>query len=418
MTGQRLLQAIERICNILFSYEYKCASRQNQEYFVRKNGKIGFTNMIGMVLNFLKKSIQTELDNFFEHVLNKPVKVSKQAFSEGRFKLTVDAFRILYNDTAEFATVAPEPVTYKGFRVLAEDGTTLALEDTYNLRAYFGVVGGEHGHAAARASVMADVLNGCATLDARIDKLSVGENKLAMRHLARLKELNVDKPLLVFDRNYASAEMFELHSDVAFLFRMKRRFNAQIDRLPLGDFVVDIVIKRKMFHLRVLKFKLSTGEIETLVTNLPKDVMSSDDLKELYRLRWGVETTYKAIKSLLQIENFTGTSQLIVEQDFFATMFLKNMVAFAKLDSDEIVELNHNPNNLYPQKTNESQLIGLLKDKLVMALLEPNPLVQANMIRKIVNEAATRTIPIRPGRKFPRKRKHNKRFHMSGKSVL
>ena len=410
--------AMERICKILFSFAYKCSSRQKQEYFVRKNGKIGFTNMIGLVLNFLTKSMQTELDNFFERVLKKPKRVSKQAFEQARYKLTVDAFRILYHDTAEFAASAPEAVTFKGYRVLAEDGTTLALEDTYHLRSYYGVVGGEHGYAAARASVMVDVLNRGATLDAQIDKLSVGENKLAMRHFTRLKELNVEKPLLLFDRNYASAEMFETLSDTAFIFRIKRRFNAQIDRLPLGDFVMDITIKKKVFHLRVLKFKLSTGEIETLVTNLPKDIMSSEDLKELYRLRWGVETAYRTIKSVLQIENFSGTSQLIVEQDFFATMFLKNIVAFIKHDSDALVEQNQNPNNIHPQKTNENLLIGLLKDKLVIALLETRPRVQARLINNIVVQAALNKIPIRPDRHFPRKRKHHKRFHMSGKASL
>ena len=409
---------VERICEILFSYAYKCTSRQSQEYFVRKNGKIGFTNMIGIVLNLLTKSMQTELDNFFERVIKKPERVSKQAFEQARYKLKIDAFRILYHDTAEFAAGAPEAVTFKGYRVLPVDGTTLALEDTYHLRSYYGVVGGEHGTAAARASVMVDVLNQGVILDAQIDKLSAGENKLAMKHFERLGELDMESPLLVFDRNYASAEMFEVLSDTAFLFRIKRKFNAQIDRLPLGDFIKDITIKKKVFRLRVLKFRLSTGEIETLVTNLPKDIMSSDDLKKLYHLRWGVETAYRAIKGALQIENFSGTSQLIVEQDFFATMFLKNIVAFVKHDSDAIVEQNQNPNNTHPQKTNESLLIGLLKDKLVIALLETRPRVQAKLIHKIVIQAALNTIPIRPGRQFPRKPKHHKRFHMAGKTAL
>ena len=298
------------------------------------------------------------------------------------------------------------------------DGTELALEDTYHLRSYFGISGGDHGYAAARASVMCDVLNKGIILDAQIGKLSCGEREFAMRHLERLEELKIERPLPVFDRGYASVELFEKLGDTPFLFRLQRSFNAEIDHLHLGDRRKYFNIKGCAFRLRVLKFKLSSGEIETLATNLPRTTITSDDLKELYNLRWGVETAYRTLKSALQIENFSGTSQLVVEQDFFATMFLKNMVAFAKLDTDVIVEKNHNPDNKHPKKTNESQLIGILKDKLVIALLETRPRAQARKVNAILLEAAMDTIPIRPERHFARKRKHSKRFYMSGKSVL
>jgi len=420
MKKQILLSAIERISKLLFSYEYKCDARSNPNYFSREGGKIGFVNMIAITLNFLAKSIQKELNDFFEHVMQKTENVSKQAYSEARFKLTTDAFRIPYKETTIIGAEIPNPVTFKGYRILPVDGTTLALEDTDYLRSYYGVIGGEHGHAGARASVMVDVMNKGIVFDAQLDKYSVGENKFAMLHIDRLDELNIENPLLIFDRNYASVEMFEKLANTGFLFRIKRGFSPLIDRLPLGDVVMEITIKKKTFTLRILKFKLSTGEIETLVTNLPKFVMTTDDLKELYNLRWGVETTYRTLKGALEIENFSGTSQQIVEQDFFATMFLKNMVAFAKIDADAIVdsEKNEAKDNLHPQQVNESQLIGILKDKLVMALLETRPRVQKKKVTAIIREATRFTVPIRPGRSSPRKRRHNKRFCMSGKRVL
>jgi len=237
-------------------------------------------------------------------------------------------------------------------------------------------------------------------------------------HLKRLEELQIENPLLIYDRGYASADMLEKHHNVAYLFRLQRSFNAQIDRMPLGDFKKEINVKGRIFHLRVLKFELSSGEVETLITNLPRANLSSDDLKELYHLRWGVETAYHTIKSALQIENFSGTSQLIVEQDFFATMFLKNMVAFVKLDSDPIIEQNENPDNLYHQKTNENLLIGNLKDKLIIAILDPRPKAQARKVNAIIKEAVRHTIPIRPDRHFSRVTKHSKRFNSSRKSSL
>ena len=404
----------------MHDFIYKCQARQQPSYFSREGGKIGFTNMIAITLNFLAKSMQTELDKFFEHVLKKTDTVTKQAYADARFKLTVDAFKILFDKTAEYASDPSGLNTFKGYRVLPVDGSTLNLEDTYSLRAYFGVDGGDHGCAAARASVLCDVLNKGLILDACIDKLSVGERELAMSHINRLKQLQIEKPLMVFDRGYASAELIDklIRDNTPFLFRLQRSFNTQIDRMPLGDCIKDVTVKGHVFRLRVLKFKLSKGEVETLITNLPIETITTADLKGLYNLRWGVETAYRMIKGALQIENFSGTSQLIVEQDFFATMFLKNMAAFAKIDSDELVEQNHDPVNLYNYKTNENQLIGILKDKLVIALLDPRPRAQSRKVNAIIARAARYSIPIRPDRSFPHERKHSKRFCSSGKSVL
>lgn len=416
-----LVRGVERINKILHSYEYKCDSRERPEYFSREGGKIGFTGLVAFVLNFLTKSMQTEINKFHEYVLKNTdasKKATKQAYAEARYKLKTAAFSILYDDTAELASSAEELNTYKGFRLFAIDGSIIALEDTLNLRSYYGITGGKDGYAAARASVLCDVLNKGLSLDAQIDKLSVGENKLAMRHINRLEELNVENPLLIFDRNYSSAEMFERLCDTAFLFRVKRRFNKEIDFLPIGDYIKTFTIRKKSFLLRVLKFKLPTGEIETLVTNLSNSSILAEDLKEIYRLRWGIETNYDTLKNVLQLENFSGTSQQVVEQDFFASLFLKNMVAFGKLDADAIVAENENPYNKYHKSTNESQLIGLLKDKLVIALLETKPRKQAMLINKIIKEATSYTLPVRPGRSSTRKRKHTKKFHMSRKSVL
>lgn len=256
---------------MIFSYEYKCDARQKPEYFNREGGKIGFTNMIAIILNFLTKSMQTELDKFFEYVLKKTERVTKQAFFDARYKLKAAAFKMLFDGTAESASHTSELRTYKGYRVLATDGTTLKLEDTYSLRAYFGTEGGGNGCATARASVIVDVLNEGLILDARIDKLACSEQELAMMHYARLLALQIEQPpILLYDRNYASADMFVKLSNTAFLFRLKRKFNAQIDRMPLGDRVMEITVKKRTFRLRVLKFKLSTGEIETLIINLPE----------------------------------------------------------------------------------------------------------------------------------------------------
>ena len=54
-------------------------------------------------------------------------------------------------------------------------------------------------------------------------------------------------------------------------------------------------------------------------------------------MRWGIEIKYDELKNRLQIENFTGTTKIAIEQDFYATIYLSNMVEMARSRSDELI---------------------------------------------------------------------------------
>ena len=51
-------------------YLFKCNNRKNVADFSR-DGKMGFKETVFFMLNMVKKSLQVELNNFFETVLNK-----------------------------------------------------------------------------------------------------------------------------------------------------------------------------------------------------------------------------------------------------------------------------------------------------------------------------------------------------------
>lgn len=88
------------------------------------------------------------------------------------------------------------------------------------------------------------------------------------------------------------------------------------------------------------------------------------DFKELYFKRWGIEVKYNEIKNKLQIENFTGKTPISIEQDFYATMYLTNMVALAKKHANqEIEKANEDKNLKYEYKVNTNVLVGKLKNK-------------------------------------------------------
>lgn len=57
----------------------------------------------------------------------------------------------------------------------------------------------------------------------------------------------------------------------------------------------------------MIKIPLENESLEVLATNLSEIEFSTDEIKELYHMRWGIETAYETLKSRLQLENFTGT---------------------------------------------------------------------------------------------------------------
>lgn len=113
---------------------------------------------------------------------------------------------------------------------------------------------------------------------------------------------------------------------------------------------------------------------EVLVTSLFDEKYTIADFKRLYFKRWGVKTTFDELKNKLEIENFTGTTKIAIDQDFYASIYLSNMVELAKQESDEIIETDNRKRNLkHEYKTNINILVGSLKDKLVIMMLEKVP---------------------------------------------
>ena len=85
--------------------------------------------------------------------------------------------------------------------------------------------------------------------------------------------------------------------------------------------------------LRLIRVELDSGESEVLITSLINcEKYPSHLFAALYHDRWPVEEDYKVMKCQIELENFSGQSELSVYQDFHARIFLKNitsMLAYA-----------------------------------------------------------------------------------------
>jgi hypothetical protein len=88
--------------------------------------------------------------------------------------------------------------------------------------------------------------------------------------------------------------------------------------------------------LRLVKVVLPSGEVEVLATSLmDEQTFTIETLKELYFLRWGVETFFSKVKGRLDLENFTGKSVETIKQDFWSTIFISNLETVMTEDIEE-----------------------------------------------------------------------------------
>ena len=77
--GNFLNEAMSVTVDKLNDFLFKCTYRINPKDFSRER-KMGFKDTVLFMLNMAKKSLQLELNDFFEKVLKKDTTVSKQAY--------------------------------------------------------------------------------------------------------------------------------------------------------------------------------------------------------------------------------------------------------------------------------------------------------------------------------------------------
>lgn len=409
---------IKRTSELIYSVCFKEASRKKPTDFTRDR-KMPFEEVILFMLNSFKCSTQSALRRFFT-TLSKPLFMQQQSFSEARAKVKVEAFIQLFNLTVEVMRANCRK-TWHGYRLLAVDGSKIALPADKKLLKHYGGTGRHASSPTAQGSIAYDVLNDI-VMDAFLVPLSTDERTLAKQHLDNCKAMDPrEKKLFVYDRGYASFELIDMlvQNGFQFIMRVREKFNLAIDAQTCPDGVVWLEQNGKRIRVRVIKFKLDSGETETLITQLTDKRMGTQAFKQLYFLRWPVETKYDLVKNKLQVENFTSRTVEGIQQDFYATLYLANTVAATAFDAQaEIDEARKDKENQYDYQTNRNELIGILKDRFILAVVHEDPDKSAAMIQCIIDEVARSVVPKRLGRSIlrnpsPRKSKfhHNRKVN-------
>ena len=406
-TKKTFLEAIQITERLLNDVIFMCESRTKSSYFTREgNNKMNFKKLILFALNFVKKSIQIELDTFFNMMGGVELGITKQGYSEARQKISPTAFIKLADAITDWFYEDNTFKTFRGYRLSAIDGSTLELNNSERLRNAFGYAEGKTIKLArAMAAGIYDIENDMIIVS-KITRYASSERDVAIEMIEKLKSKGLKNDLILFDRGYPSRKFISYleKSSIKYLFRVSSTFIRVIGKKKLQDQIIKTKVDGKVTDMRVLRFTLDSGVEEVLVTNLMDESLGIEEFKALYFKRWGIETKYNELKNRLQIQNFTGDTVVSVEQDFYASIYLSNMIALAKHEANENIEQKNEGKNLkHKYQVNTNILIGKLKDSMILMILEDNPNKRQAMFHRIMQEILRNMEPIRPGRSYVRK---------------
>jgi hypothetical protein len=378
-----------------------------------------FRTLAVLMLTKGTRSLQNRMNTFLPKLGKPTLTVDKSAYSRARRKLKHTAF-IELNEEAVGATMYGDGnyQTWQGHRVLAVDGSKLVLPDNEANRKEFGTwsywaqqkdkdISGKR--TMALASVMYDVLNRV-SVDARLERCDAYEVDLAKEHLKHTKE----NDLVIYDRGYCSFRMMALavQAGTNFLIRGRSRRSFQVaEQMLAGKGPNDITITIKPskntkvkirneglpteLTVRFVRVTLDTGEYEVLATSLlDTEKYPFSCFKELYYLRWGIETFYGTLKTRLHLENFTGLSPEAIRQDFFATIFLSGVESILTLDAE--ITLAKQKGGL-PKKVNKAVSFNLIKEQAFELFYSKAPNKQR--LEKLTELFLSSPTVIRKGRK-------------------
>jgi hypothetical protein len=285
MKKRKLAMAIKKTQELI----EKCLAdeqlRVKESAFTRKS-PLGAKRILHIVLYRIYAALQLCLDSYFDEIDG--VSVSKQAFSKARKNLNPEYVRGYYDMTAEIG--AEDHVSdYCGMRLIAIDGSDMAVENTPELREAFGCSGPKKNSATAQASIAYGPLDHV-IYDCRLERYDIDERKLACLHVDRLQELGLKGSLLLFDRGYPSAEFIAhlYENSFHFVMRVRDKWNLQADRETTQGWIT-VSHNNREYPVRVLKIKLSTGETETLLTSLNQKKLPIRKAGALYFERWKIE---------------------------------------------------------------------------------------------------------------------------------
>ena len=307
--------------------------------FVRRR-KLPLPALVAVMLSGMRKSVQTELDEFFAHLKGQAQlvhHVSEQAFAKARAKLSTTAIPALNDWLVARADADGFVPRWRGRRLVAADASTLCFARRAS-----------HVARAASADQIAFGLylpGAEMMLAASLHSVHEGERQMLFQHLDRLSGTD----LLLMDRGYPSRWLVATLNvrGIDFCMRVEKAGNAgfacvrdflrsdeheRIVTLAAPDRrdAEDYEFPETAQTVRLVRHVASTGKVRVLMTNLlDPTAFPAHEFGDLYHQRWRIEEAFKRLKHRLNLEHVSGLSQQAAMHDFAAKIVCDNLQSLA-----------------------------------------------------------------------------------------
>ena len=391
------------------------------KHFSRKR-KLPFNQMINLILSMAGKSIRGELMDFFYIDTRIP---TVSAFVQQRNKMDYHVFETLFH---KFTNSIDEKKTFNGYRLLAIDASDIHVPGNIHEHnsSYLGANGQKpynliHLNALydLQRNIYTDVIlegkrreNSVKAFadmvdrsDASIPTIYIADRGYeAYNTMAHVQEKGQKFVIRAKDFSYGGIaygldlpqyDEFDEEITLRLTKKQEARHNPNLkflsascafDYLPTSC-TRNTPITPYELRLRVVRFKLTENTSELILTNLNKEDFSSEDIKELYAMRWGIETSFRNLKHTLSLMYFKSKKTEYIFQEIFAKLTMYN---FAELITSHVVVKQKN--RKYPYRINFSAAVHICRN-FFLKNISPS-VVEALLLQYL--------LPIRHGLSTPR----------------
>ena len=387
---------------------------KNRYLFVKKGDKdfsrkrkLNFSTMLHMLLSMGGNTLNKEILDYFDYNIET---VTSSAFIQQRSKIQVSALEFLFQ---EFNNEIKEKNLYKNCRLVAVDGSDMTYAaNPKESDCYFKTSENSKGYNLIHLNAFYDLLNRT-YIDAHIQpKRKSNEHAAFIHMLDRYKSKH--KTIFIADRGYESYNNFAhvAESGNYYFIRVKDIGSKSIiDNFNLPDSEFDVNIERLITRqqtkeiksnpdkykflvkstpfdylppgdkdtykmcFRAVRIKLDDNKYECFITNLPHESFDIQSLKELYNMRWGIETSFRELKYAIGLSSFHSKKAEFVQQEIFARMIMYNFCEM--ITTDVIIK---NKPRILTYQANFTMAINICKrffrQKCQQTLLDVEALIQ------------------------------------------
>lgn len=349
--------------------------------------------------------------------------VSTAAFTQACRRLPTAFWVALFVLLGErFCALYADVVRWGRFRLLALDGTRLALPDYPALRQHFGTASNAQGSHAAQARLVLLLLPLARMPLAHVlSPVKVGEPTLARRLLQGL----LPNDLVLLDAGFRSyGVLAQIQQQGAFFcVRLRQKLSLKVVKQLGSKDDVEVVWRPKdsrgqwrkeelprSLRLRRLTYRSKGYRPLVLLTNVldEKEVpyarwwgLSVSEEGEvlargIYNFRWEIETTYRELKVEQKLEGgLRGRTRETIEYEVAGHVLYYLLVRWLLVEAAVAAQVS-------PLRLSFQDALAEVKGMAPQALLCSDGWLEGTLRPRLLARLAEHQVPQRPGRSYPR----------------